>query len=364
MAPDAGSASLDTIAIQVVAARGIVWREVAAIGCLVARIIGARNAVGANDGHSGSAPIDRVRHRIALLDAVAIQVVRARVVVRHVRACVCLQVAEVGRAAESIVAIERRAILAIHHRIADLDAVAGDAIVTESVVRRVCADALSIAGIHGALDAVVAILRRVHARARHRITRIVGARIAVVAILYRVHASTRHRITRIGGAGIAVVAALLRIRAGARGRVACVDRASDAVIAGLLRIRASIRCFVTAIVGAAHAVIARLRRICAAGHVIAAIVGAEEPVVAIRYRRLEATRYHLAHCRIARLDTVARLIVVACCIVRRMRTRVIRLVATICRARCLVVARRWRSRYATRIGRAHGWIAALHAIAE
>jgi len=133
LATDVRITRLDAIAIQSVAASRIVCDVIAAIIGFIAAIRSASDVVGAIDRRTRLA----TQHLVACLDAVAEQAVRAEVVILDVRTRVQLQIAEVVGARNVVITIERRAVHAAKHRIANFDAVAGDTIAAKSIVCRI-----------------------------------------------------------------------------------------------------------------------------------------------------------------------------------------------------------------------------------
>ena len=149
-------ANFHAVAELTVAAQAVVRRIVAGIGRLVAGIYRTADAVIAVRRGAALAIIDR----IADFDTIAEAAVVADGIIRRIHAGFRLLVTRVDRAAYAVVTVDRDGSLATVDRIADLRTVTEHAVVTEAVIRRIRATAGFVAHVNRAGDAVIAIGRR------------------------------------------------------------------------------------------------------------------------------------------------------------------------------------------------------------
>src|SRR6185369_17771501 len=133
LAPERRAADFDTVAEDVVAAVAVARRVLARIGGLDASVARAGDIVAAVGRRSRLAAL----RGTADLDAVAEQSVAARSIARRMRADVVGLIARVGRTEHVVVAVGRRSGTAALRRAARLDAVAEQSVAAQGVVRDV-----------------------------------------------------------------------------------------------------------------------------------------------------------------------------------------------------------------------------------
>ena len=256
-------ANFIAVAIQTVIAESVVRRVHTHVRVFVTRIHSTVNGVITIRRGTRQATVDRIAH----FRPVTIQAVAARAVVRRIGTHICVFVALIDRARNSVVAIGRRASLATEHRIAEFNAVAELRVVARTVIGRINADVVDfVARIDSTTHSVIAVRRGTGLAIVERI----ACLRAVAVLTVRTVGVHRKVVTRVGRLVTGVCSTRNVIVAiGRRTGLAIVDRvaklyaiAVHAVVArSVIRgVDTDVIRLVARVVGTAHAIITVGRR--------------------------------------------------------------------------------------------------------